>query len=69
MTDPFARSTATHAHTRATQAHQTALELQRTVDTLKRLIPDRPRQFVGRCALCGAATRRVYCKAHDWAAG
>ena len=68
MTDLFARSTASRAHTRATQAHTATLELAQTVDTLKKLIPDRPRQYVGRCALCGEPARRKYCRAHEWAA-
>lgn len=68
VTDPFARSTATQAHKRATQAHQTTLELAHTIATLQKLIPDRPRQFVGRCALCGEPARRKYCRAHEWAA-
>lgn len=69
MTDPFARTTASHAHQRATEAHTLAQKLEHTVTTLRELVGDRPKPFRRRCALCGEPCKGRYCKAHDWAAG
>lgn len=67
--DPFARATATRAHTAAAEALRTAkTALAIAHDTHDRAII-RPRIFAGLCALCGhpCGPRNRYCPAHTWA--
>lgn len=57
-----------HAETIRARQARLAPSVRRSQEVAAELARDRERRIEGRCALCGAYTKReMYCAQHEWA--